>query len=185
MKIKHTAECAFQRAIIHGKQSVLDGEAVTWLDIELPVDNSGHSRGRCIDLIGIDSKKNYVLCELKFRKNYRDSGNPEKAARQLREYMELIKLNHKDLGDSNHHDNGKPINWEKVANGNTRLVIAANKGYWKSYLGTRRKGKDYDTMGMECYSVDIKEDTFVNQKSNKETYTPIIPEEGLKWNKIR
>ena len=75
-EIRHTAECAFQRAIIHGKQSILDGQTVTWLDIELPIDLSGHSRGRCIDLIGIDEEKNYVICELKFRKNFRDNGNP-------------------------------------------------------------------------------------------------------------
>lgn len=184
-EIRHTAECAFQRAIILGGQSVLNGQSVIWLDIELPVDLSGHARGRCVDLIGIDVEGNYVLCELKFRKKYRDNGNPEEAAKQLSEYMELIKANYKAFGSSYHHDNGKPINWEKVTNGNTRLVIAANSGYWESYFGPRRKGETYNTMGMECYSVDIKDDTFVNQKLNKKTYTPIMPEEGLEWNKIR
>ena len=185
VEVKHTAECAFQRAIILGEQSALNGQIVTWLDIELPVDISGHARGRCVDLIGIDSDGNYVLCELKFRKKYRANGNPEEAAKQLSEYMKLIKDKYEYFGDSNHHKNGKPINWEKLANGNTRLVIAANSGYWKSYFGPRRKGEDYNTMGMECYSVDIKDDTFVNQKLNKKTYTPIMPKEGLKWNKIR
>lgn len=180
--ISDTGERAFQRGIILGKQSVLNGQDVTWLDIELPVDISGQVRGHCMDLIGIDSDGNYVLCELKFG-NSKDS--PEDAAKQLCEYMKLIKANYKFLGDSYHHDNGKPINWEKVANCHTRLVIAANNGYWERYLEPRRKGIVCDTMGMECYSVDIKDDTFVNQKLNKETYTPIMPEEGLKWNKIR
>lgn len=183
-EIRHTAECAFQRAIIHNKQSILDNQTVTWLDIELPVDISGHSRGRCIDLIGIDNEKNYVICELKFRKNYRDNGNPEKAAKQLRGYLKLIKLNHKAFDDDYHHTNAMPINWEKVAKGHTRLIIAANKTYWDSYLGKRRKGQTYNTKGVECFSVSIIEETFMNQKATNETYIPYMPEEGIIWNKI-
>lgn len=183
-EIRHTAECAFQRAIIHGKQSILDGQTVTWLDIELPVDLSGHSRGRCIDLIGIDEEKNYVICELKFRKNFRDNGNPQKAAKQLRGYVELIKLNHEAFDNNYHHANAKPINWEYVSKGHTRLIIAANKAYWEKYLGIRRKGQTYDTKGIECYSVDIEEDTFIKQKSKDKTYTPQMPDIGKEWTRI-
>ena len=66
--IRHTAECAFQRAIIQGKKSIVKEEVINWIDIELPVDGSNSPRGKCIDLIGKDSHGNYVLCELKFRK---------------------------------------------------------------------------------------------------------------------
>ena len=183
-QIKHTAECAFQRAIILGKQSKLNGQTIKWLDIELPVDLSGHSRGRCIDLIGIDNEENYVLCELKFRKKSSDNGNPEEAANQLEEYYRLIKDNYRAYGESYHHTNGLPIDWKKVANGQIRLVIAANKRYWESWYGPRRKGQTYDTKGLECYSVDIEEDTFTKQKPKDKTYTPQMPDKGKEWIRI-
>ena len=36
-EITHVSECAFERAIILGKYSILDGKRVDWLDIEIPV----------------------------------------------------------------------------------------------------------------------------------------------------
>lgn len=66
MCIHGISECAFQRAIILGEYSIVDKEdKITWIDIELPVDDSTSSRGKCIDLIGKDSQGHYVLCELK------------------------------------------------------------------------------------------------------------------------
>ena len=66
--IRHTGECAFQRAIILNGTSSVNGDEIEWMDIELPVDERINPRGKCIDLIGKDSEGNYVLCELKFRK---------------------------------------------------------------------------------------------------------------------
>ena len=36
-EISHVSECAFDRAIILGKYSILDEKRVDWLDIEIPV----------------------------------------------------------------------------------------------------------------------------------------------------
>ena len=77
--VAHTAECAFQRAIIQGEISIVNNEKIEW-----------------IDLIGMDSNGNYVLCELKFRKKG-DNGNPLEATEQLKAYYENIKKNAKEL----------------------------------------------------------------------------------------
>ena len=82
-EISHVSECAFERAIILGKYSILDGKRVDWLDIEIPVAQSGKPRDRCLDLIGKDEDGRYVLCELKFRRRSEDNGNPREAANQL------------------------------------------------------------------------------------------------------
>lgn len=181
-QIQNTSECAFQRAIIEGQYSLLNGEKIEWLDIEIPVDYSGNARGKSLDLIGMDSKGNYVLVELKFRKGSRDNGNPEEAAFQLKEYLQYIKQNYSHL--HGHSENGKPIDWEKVANGKTRLVVSANKRYWESWFGPRRKGVKYDITGVECYSVDVEQDEFINQRGEMDTYSPKFPsKDQLIWEK--
>ena len=43
-KISDVSECAFERAIIRGEYSILDGKRVDWLDIEIPVAQSGKPR---------------------------------------------------------------------------------------------------------------------------------------------
>lgn len=62
--IRDTGERALQRAIVSSSHSYLNSKRVDWLDIEIPVDYSGKSRGRSIDLIGIDEDNIYVNLNL-------------------------------------------------------------------------------------------------------------------------
>ena len=161
-KIAHAAECAFQRAIIQGGTSTVKGEKITWIDIELPV-YGNKSRGKCIDLIGKDSKGNYVLCELKFRKKS-DNGGPNEAT----------DLKSRDL----QHTNAKEkIDWERVAGENTRLFVVANEFYWNTWLKKQEKPFDKD---VEYYSVNIDRYEFEKQKDKKTAYTPQMPPD-TKW----
>lgn len=178
-EIKHAAKCALQRAIILAKESILNGKIVYWLDIEIPVDRSGKARGKCVDLIGKDEDGKYVLCELKFRKNYRDNGIPDEAAIQLKEYFDLIKTNSPHI--HGHEENGGEIDWEKVAKDNPRLVVAANKRYWETWFGPRKKDMSYDLKGIECYSINVEEDAFEKQKKGKETYKPKLDGSQNMW----
>ena len=59
IKISDVSECAFERAIIRGEYAILDGKRVDWLDIEIPVAQSGKPRDRCLDLIGKDEDGRY------------------------------------------------------------------------------------------------------------------------------
>lgn len=182
-KVAHTAECAFQRAIIQGKQSRVKDDIITWIDIELPVNDSTSARGKCIDLIGKDSKGRYVLCELKFRKKS-DNGGPEEAASQLKEYYQEIKKNAKELNSIKlHHSNASElIDWEKVASDNTRLMVVANKFYWETWCV--RKKVLLTEKGVEYYSVNIDRFEFKKQKGDKKLYAPYMPEEGLEWEEM-
>lgn len=181
-EIKHVGECALERAIIQGKTSKLNGFEVEWLDIELPVNVTGKARGNCIDLIGKDSDNNYILCELKFRRRSFDNGNPEEAANQIKKYLCMVKEYYKRL--HYHRQNGSLINWEAVALGKTRLVVAANSRYWNSWLGNRRKGRTYKTEGVECYSINLDQDEFSRQKGERDKYSPYMPESGKEWELI-
>ena len=178
-EITHVSECAFERAIILGKYSILDGKRVDWLDIEIPVAQSGNSRDRCLDLIGKDEDGRYVLCELKFRRGSSDNGNPVKAANQIMGYLESIRKNYTTLRQ---HTNALgDIDWEVVANGDTRLVIAANHRYWDSWYGPRRPKGKFIPSGVECYSVNVEQDIFDRQKGSGLKYTPNMPTEAKIW----
>lgn len=179
-EITDTAERAFQRAIIQGKTSLVKGEEITWIDIELPV-YGDKSRGKSIDLIGKDSKGNYVLCELKFRKE-RDSDGPNEATEQLKGYHEYIKKNAKDLNSMNlKHTNAKEkIDWERVAGENTRLFVVANEFYWNTWLKPSKKQEKPFDKDVEYYSVDVNRYEFEKQKGKKTAYTPQMPPD-TKW----
>ena len=179
--IRHTAECAFQRAIILGKKSTVKGETINWIDIELPVDGSNSSRGKCIDLIGKDSHGNYVLCELKFRKKG-DNGKPSEAVKQLKEYYQYIKDNAAELSGLRHTNATEAIDWIKIASSTTRLMVVANTFYWETWLIRSRNKEDLkDFDDIEFYEVKIDRREFENQKGNKDQYTPQMPKEGIKW----
>ena len=180
--VAHTAECAFQRAIIQGKYSIVRKETITWIDIELPVDDSVSSRGQCVDLIGMDSKRNYVLCELKIRKKS-DNGNPIEATEQLKGYYENIKKNATELNriELGHTNATQKIDWEKVASSNTRLMVVANSFYWDTWLvRSRNKVKLIDNK-TEYYSVNIDRYEFEKQMGDNKYYPPKMPKEGLEW----
>lgn len=180
MKIKSTTETAFQRAIWGSKTSKVGGTTVTWIDIELPVNQSGNPRGRCIDLIGIDDQKEYVICELKFGKNTKDE--PAKAANQVKEYLEFIQNNRNSLQPP-HKKARLPIDWRKVAAKSTRKVVAANKDYW-DYWTKQNKGNKMNILDeIECYCLDIPTDLFKKEKSQSATYTPELKNDKQNiWN---
>lgn len=180
--VAHTAECAFQRAIIQGKSSVVKGEEIKWIDIELPVNDSASSRGQCVDLIGMDRNGNYVLCELKFRKKS-DNGNPIEATEQLKGYYEEIKKNATELNriGLRHINATKNIDWEKVASPKTRLMVVANRFYWDTWLERSKNKVTLTDKKTEYYSVNIDRNVFEIQKGKNKYYTPKMPKEGLTW----
>ena len=179
-EIRHVSECAFQRAIILGKYSIVNGKRINWIDIELPVDKAESARGKCIDLIGKDSDGNYVICELKFRRKYRDNGGPIEATKQLKEYFELINSNIDYLKGLQHDNATESINWDDVAKGKTRLFVVANKDYFESWCV--RKHTDLpDDDGVEYYAVNVNQNEFSDQKGTLLKYMPIMPDEGFEW----
>lgn len=177
-EIKSTTETAFQRAIILGGTSIIDGEIVEWLDIELPVDESRKARGHCVDLIG-KSKDGYVICELKFGKNSA-TDSPGEASSQLERYRVDIKSNSSVLDEKKiYHKNGKQFLWKDIAD-NARYIIAANEEYWSYWLTHRKVQLQND---FECYSLNVKNDCFKQQKTKNTKYVPELPE--CKWTRLR
>ena len=170
--IKSTTETAFQRAIILNGPSVIDGESVEWLDIELPVDRHRKARSCCLDLIGL-SESGYVVCELKFGKNSA-TDDPDDAATEIGRYKRDIQYNFVDLDeeDNVHHKNGKHFYWKDVAK-NARYIIAANKAYWDYWLCHRGVKLP---KGIKCYSLDVDVDCFKLQKGALESYEPTLPD---------
>lgn len=186
IEISHSAECAFQRAIIQGKYSFVKDEEIKWIDIELPVDKSNAARGKCIDLIGKDEQGNYVLCELKFRKKS-DNGCPCKATNQLRDYFKLIEKNAAYLNEIGlrHTNATEDIDWTQVASPKTRLMVVANEFYWKYWLARYKKEEIFTDKKIEYYSVNIDSYIFNNQKGEKKRYEPKMPQEGFDWTEKR
>lgn len=179
-EIKSTSETAFQRALWLCKTSIIEGEAISWIDIELPVDISGNARGKCIDLIGKDESGNFVICELKFGEP--GNGNPHDAQRQLAEYFEQITKNSDFLGQHiNARERGN-INWHDVASNTTRFILAANEAYWQYWLNQRNLTLPSD---VECYELPIPTDYFkLLDKDKNGQYTPSIPAEKNIWKRL-
>jgi RecB family endonuclease NucS len=180
-EIQNVSECAFQRAIILGKESKVNDETIRWIDIELPVAGK-KARGKCLDLIGIDSDGHYVICELKFRRNHGDNGGPEEAAKQLCDYYECIKDNVETLKGLRHTNSNGEICWEKVAENDTRKFVVANKEYYASWC--ERKKTPLKNLCVEFYSVDVDSNEFDKQKNNNKSYTPEMPSNVKSWSKV-
>ncbi len=178
--IKSTTETAFQRAIILKECSVIDGETIEWLDIELPVDGHRKARGHCLDLIG-HSDSGYVICELKFGENSA-TDDPNYAAAEIERYQNDIQSNYDDLdeGDNLHHKNGKHFCWKDVAR-TARLIIAANEQYWEYWFKQRGAKLSED---IKCYSLNVKTNWFKEQKGGCGTYTPSLPEDCV-WTLVK
>ena len=65
VNVRNKYETALEKAILNIGYSVLGDEKILWLDGELPLESKRRGYKR-LDLLGIDSKGRYVLCELKF-----------------------------------------------------------------------------------------------------------------------
>lgn len=177
--IKSTTETALQRAIIINGASIIDGETVEWLDIELPVDLTPKPRRQCLDLIGL-SDSGYVICELKFGDNS-STDKPEDAANEVLIYKKYIEDNYKelDLNNNVHHKNGEPFLWSDVAH-KSRCIIAANEAYWDYWLNHRGLKLPKE---IKCYSLDIDVNGFKSQKGGQTTYEPALPD--CNWTLIK
>lgn len=177
--ISSISETAFQRAIWLQEHSTIGMMKVKWLDIELPVNNSGKARGHCVDLIGFDEKdKRYVLCELKFGKP-KGHGSASYAIQEIKQYHEEIKQHYLHL--HNHPQSSKEIDWRDVASERTKLIVAANDLYWDYWL--KHQSVVFDDQ-VECYSLSIGKDHFKDQNPNKGKYTPHIEPTQNNWKRI-
>jgi len=176
--IASTTETALQRAIIINDYSIIDGEKVTWLDIELPVDIRSKARRRCIDLIG-KTDDEFIICELKFGK---DSATdpPYYAEKEVINYIQDIRYNYisLDKDDSIHHTNGKHFYWRDVAE-KGRPIIAANEAYWRYW--TKHRKVDIPT-DIPCYSLNVDTIFFKQLKQDRDKYTPEVVE--LAWTRL-
>ena len=183
---KNVSEVAFQRAIIEGKESIIDGVVVKWIDIELPVFGK-KARGKCVDLIGVDSRGRYVICELKFRRNKSNGDRPEEASAQLFNYYQHIRNFYEQFQLYNlHHSNSNgEIDWQNVASYNTKLIVAANKSYWDFWCGKKHHQKVIFDDSISYYQVNISENEFFEQTTGKTRYMPVMPERGKEWQNVR
>ena len=210
--IKDCNEKALQRAMlkqtIDGTLTTLeDGTEIEWLDYELPVEFSSNPRKRCVDLIGRDKNGRYVLCELKFGCNCKDS--PFDAEKEALVYLGEICFHWKEMDNQKLHrpyiyikDPSKKcklpdFSWKEFVNSAPRVIIMADKNYWENWIERARRQTSGKGRGksdkkrisikdpqIECYSIDIDLDFFEKQlkKSREGQYTPELSTN--KWKKV-
>lgn len=189
VNVRNKYETALEKAILNIGYSVLGDEKILWLDGELPLESKRRGYKR-LDLLGIDSKGRYVLCELKFSgESGRGNGDPTKADEQLLRYMGLAReygrwfALHKDLP----HD--VPFDLEAFLRESPRLIIAADCAYWDFWAGTNsgRKEKRVLRPEIEHYRIDVGGDVFSRQKAEavRGKYKPTLPSEALRWSLFR
>ena len=179
-RIKDICEKAFQRAIFISKTSDVGSAAITWLDMELPVNESGSARDNCLDLLGVDATGRYVLCELKFARKSKGHGSPSDANKQIRDYYRFL-TEHIGTIKNELHTNAraKSIDEEAFKSQMPRLIVAANEKYWHVW----RKEAFIDN-GVEHYSIKIDPNEFLRQKGEAKEYDPKPPMSGLKWTRL-
>lgn len=212
LNIVACTETALQRAMlkqtIDGNHTQLeDGTTIVWLDYELPVEFSNNPRKRCVDLIGRDNTGRYVLCELKF--GYNDKDSPFDAEKEALVYLGEICFHWKEMDKNNIH---RPyvyikdlsnkyelpkFSWKEFVNSAPRIIIMADREYWKYWIdraerqrnGTGKGKKDKKLIStkdpqVECFSIDISPDYFEKQlkETGEEKYTPKLSIN--KWEKV-
>ncbi len=186
-KIKSVRETAFQRAIFAEEQSNIQGGSVHWIDAELPVGKSVRPRDCCIDLLGIDEKGQYVICELKFGSKRTTKNSLDYACKQLIAYVDALRSN---IACFRLHDKtarARDIDVDKLLAPSVRLIVALNEQlYNKWQLYNKRKGKQRLKIRqrVECYTITVDVDEFLRQKGSRSEYIPKPPEGGFVWNRI-
>lgn len=186
-EIKDTSEKALQRAIWHSESTVLDHDkgTVKWIDFELPVNDSGKARDNCIDLLGIDSSGNYVICEVKYSGKGKGHGDPSYASAevkryddQIRQYGSLFKL----------HKNNKRstlFSLDHFLSSKHRLLVVGDQRYWNIWGAKFAASPIIDEI--EHYSISVSNDEFVKQRMSNGGgyYRPKMPPEGIVWHMIK
>ena len=189
VNVRNKYETALEKAILNIGYSVVGDEKILWLDGELPLESKkcGYKR---LDLLGIDSKGRYVLCELKFSGDSGSgNGDPAKADEQLLRYMGLAReygrwfALHKELP----HD--VPFDLEAFLRESPRLMVAADCAYWDFWAGrnSRRPKKRVLSPEIEHYRIDVGADVFSGQKAEAVDgkYRPTLPSGALGWSLFR
>lgn len=183
VEIKDWREKALQRAIMLKGVTRVGHTEIRWLDIELPVHCTGWARGASIDLIGVDTDDNYVLCELKFGGKGADS--VEFAERELLGYVDSIAKNADLLARQSCHKNSRtdyadrPVDLRKVLRSGRRLIVAANKEYWEYWYPKR--GEFSANEGIEWCSIDVDVQEFKRQRGAADLFVPQLPEAAVCW----
>lgn len=179
-----TNEKALQRAIIALKSSNLGDKKISWIDIELPM-QEGKTKTKRFDLIGETSKGDYVLCELKFAKGTSKGDTPEDATTQIIKYRDTIVDYFKRLKAANQnfnlHTNAAypQLDLDKCIDQPIQLVVAANKKYWEMHPDFSRNPS------VKYASINVEEDWFskLAEKATEPdgTYKPTMPEFARIW----
>ncbi len=180
---KTIGEAVYQRSIISsGSHSLNSLGQVMWLDIELPVVFGISSRRSCVDLVGKDQNKRFVLCELKYEKPEKDhkpkqkpsSDSPAYALCELIGYYLHTVDNAERLQEDGiwHTNSAGKLDWTLCKDSkNVVLVVAANDTYWERWRNYNPKnGKN----GWAAQAKDIKDiiDRFQGELSIKFYSTP-------------
>ena len=194
-RIGSTRERALQRAILASGRTILgDDDVVEWLDCELPVESGVGRKYKRLDLIGKDSRGNYVLCELKFSgKSRQGADNPIAASEQLKEYRERLW----GIAETFRFHEGckeKELDASRFKSGRTRLMVAADRKYWETW---KRKWKKLNDgicctlhADIEYYSIDVDAEAFKKQRESQivngdsRKYRPVPPPGVGAWRMI-
>ena len=174
-------ETAFQRAIFAEELSNIQGGAVRWIDAELPVGGSVHPRDCCIDLLGIDEKGQYVICELKFGSKRGTKNSLNYACKQLVEYVDVLRSNVDRFRLHAETARERDIDVDKLLSPSVRLIVALNE---RLYNAWKEKQRLEIPQGVECYAIPVNVNEFLLQKGSRSEYVPKPPRGGFVWNRI-
>ncbi len=188
VKVRNGYETALEKAILNIGYSIVGGEKVLWLDGELPLESK--KRGKRLDLLGIDSKGRYVLCELKFSGGGgRGNGDPAEADEQLLQYMRLAREYGKWFALHTELPHDVSFDREAFLRESPRLMVAADCAYWDQGADTnsRRRKKRILCPEIEHYRIDVGADVFSRQKAEAVDgkYKPTLPSGALRWSLFR
>lgn len=182
-------ETALEKAIINKGYSIVGGEKITWIDGELPVEaiQSGKDDYGRLDLLGIDSAGNYVLCELKFSGDSDGNGDPAEADVQLLGYATSLKEDakwfrlHKDIPLEH------KIDFEKLRSNRLRVMVVANIDYWTTWKSKNKSRQDGQrrklSQDVEHYAINVDAEGFSKYKqlAIKGRYKPEMEDSAAEW----